>query len=131
MEEIHYSSNVAADAFDWNTPYEHLPSPFTPISVPPPPPADIPESSHAWKRKAHAARIITEDSSPELTANPTAPADPQEHTYSAKRQIRYHIITSDTEDEGNNDRPSMQRRSTWIASHGEEKTENFNTSKNA
>ncbi|KAK8593507.1 hypothetical protein V6N12_045587 [Hibiscus sabdariffa] len=69
--------NATSDALDWNTPYEHPPSPPAPTSAPPPPPppTDILESSNMWKRKAPTARILTEDYSPEPTEDPTTEAD--------------------------------------------------------
>ncbi|KAK8685758.1 hypothetical protein V6N13_124793 [Hibiscus sabdariffa] len=65
------------------------------------------------------------DKSEEATERP-APQSP------AKRRRCYHIVSSDNGDDGSADPASfksMQRRSTWIASHGEEK--NFYTSKKA
>ncbi|KAK8619566.1 hypothetical protein V6N13_135849 [Hibiscus sabdariffa] len=100
-EEVHYSSNVEPDAFDWNTPYEYPPSP-------PKQPVDIAESSIAQKRKAPVARIIKEDRSPELTPDPTAVADLPAQTSPAKRQKYLHIITSDSDDDGSNDKPSSK-----------------------
>ncbi|KAK8650249.1 hypothetical protein V6N13_139895 [Hibiscus sabdariffa] len=91
MEEVHYSSNAESDAFDWNTPYEHMPSPPAPTTAPAPP-ADIVESSMARKRKALAARIIREDCSPEPTPDPTAATDLPTQTSPAKRRRRYLII---------------------------------------
>ncbi|KAK9018852.1 hypothetical protein V6N11_033898 [Hibiscus sabdariffa] len=101
IEDVHYSSNAASDAFDWNTPFEHPPSPPFQTSAPPSL-ANIPESSNARKRKAPTAQILTDDHSPEPTDEP----NPTKQTSPTKRQRRYHIITSDTQDEGSNDKPS-------------------------
>ncbi|KAK8572842.1 hypothetical protein V6N12_028882 [Hibiscus sabdariffa] len=93
-EEIHYSSNVEPDAFDWNTPHDPLPSA-------PAPPTDI-ESSIARKRKAPVARVIQEDTSPEPTADPPTQASP------AKRRRRLHILTTNSDDDGSDDPTSSK-----------------------
>ncbi|KAK8610050.1 hypothetical protein V6N13_026594 [Hibiscus sabdariffa] len=75
MEEVHYSSNVEPDAFDWHTPYETQPPSPAPASVPAPP-DDIVESSGAQKRKAPVAIVIWEDTPLDQPADPPAQPSP-------------------------------------------------------
>ncbi|KAK9018436.1 hypothetical protein V6N11_001412 [Hibiscus sabdariffa] len=75
-EQLHFSSNVGEDIFDWKTPHEHLPEI----------PTDIPESSRARKRKTPAARVVTEDLP---TTSSTAEAEETPANQTAKRRRRY------------------------------------------
>ncbi|KAK8669426.1 hypothetical protein V6N13_106857 [Hibiscus sabdariffa] len=106
-EPLHFPSNVANDAFDWNTPLGHPPSPPAQMQEPPST-TDIPKSSNMRKRKALAGRVLTED--PQLS--PAATTVPEEQTSPTrpKRQRRYHIIISDNDVESSSppDRPSSQ-----------------------
>ncbi|KAK8572992.1 hypothetical protein V6N12_029032 [Hibiscus sabdariffa] len=89
-ETVHYSSNVASDAFDWNTPYkQQLSSPVRP------PVAHIPELSNVHKRKAPAVRILNE----EHVSPTTTEVEEEEQTspQPVKRQRRYHVITHDND----------------------------------
>ncbi|KAK8570954.1 hypothetical protein V6N13_094051 [Hibiscus sabdariffa] len=89
METMHFSSNAASDTFHWNTPFDHRPFPSTQPTA-----TDIPESSHARKRKAPAKGVLTEDVSPTPAA-----AEEEEHIspQPPKKQRRYHVITTESD----------------------------------
>ncbi|KAK8601017.1 hypothetical protein V6N12_050862 [Hibiscus sabdariffa] len=80
-EQLHFSEE---DIFDWQTPHEHLPEV----------PANILECSNARKRKAPAARVITEDLP---TTSITAEAEETPANQTVKRRIRYNIITTESD----------------------------------
>ncbi|KAK9018899.1 hypothetical protein V6N11_033944 [Hibiscus sabdariffa] len=100
MEPINLSGE---DIFDWQTPI------IAPATITSPGRADdVAESSHARKRKIPAGRTIQVDTPSDAAdkfedaAEHPAPQSP------AKRQRRYHVVNSDSDDDGSADPASSK-----------------------
>ncbi|KAK8515202.1 hypothetical protein V6N12_019250 [Hibiscus sabdariffa] len=116
-EEVHFSSDVENDVFDWQSPRDHLqpidptpskPAVAVPILSPAPTPAnsaiaDRPtlDSPARRKGKAPAGRTISRHA-------PSSPDEDDQLQRPAKRQRRYHIITADSDDDSSNAIPISQ-----------------------
>ncbi|KAK8597036.1 hypothetical protein V6N12_065513 [Hibiscus sabdariffa] len=109
-EEVHFSSDDENDIFDWQTPRE-LQQPIRPTPKQTPTPAEVPilqpapitaqttsadqpiaEASPKRKGKTPAGQTITRN-------DPSSPEEEQAGHQPAQKRRRYHIITSDSEDE--------------------------------
>ncbi|KAK8981918.1 hypothetical protein V6N11_072907 [Hibiscus sabdariffa] len=98
----------AEDIFDWHTPMEHQ----SQLKQ-----ADIPGSSKAEDATAPVEPPAAQENTPRCRGKTPA-----------KRQRRYHAITTDNDDESSAGLPAanpeqMQRRSIWIISYGKKRKE--------
>ncbi|KAK8708220.1 hypothetical protein V6N13_059264 [Hibiscus sabdariffa] len=110
IKEVHFSSDDENDIFDWQTPRE-LQQPIRPTPKQTPTPVEVPilqpapitaqttsadqpiaEASPKRKGKTPAGRTITR-------TDPSSPKEEQAAHQPAQKRRRYHIITSDSEDE--------------------------------
>ncbi|KAK8512074.1 hypothetical protein V6N12_018555 [Hibiscus sabdariffa] len=91
------------DMFDWQTPIT------APATITPPAQADdVAESSHARKRKMPAGRTIQADTPSDDADKSTYAAELPTPQSPDKRRRRYHVISNDSDDDGNADPTSSK-----------------------